>query len=350
MVQMEVSHNLVFAPKYPMTELFQRHIDLNRRLFSPSNIATVLGKKRPGRSTTTSVSVYQSYDSWTVQRIKQDRTVIKQYDKYHRILRTECVSNDPRRFGVGKLLSNFTALRSTITATLIRFEALQQGVANSTIDHGELAALAQTSELGRARVPRIRLDNERIMTVLKLLAILAAVPRGFTAAQQRERYSTATAGAYSTAQTTYDLRKLRAKKILESVGKSRRYVLTAKGARITVLLYKLHHLLLAPTLAQVGEIPPAMPETSPKRHGPLPESVPTTQLETLLSKYAGNVCATACEMNRQTCVVRRWIRRESIDLEQFRHPIPNIRFDEAQAEVGDALGKLTAALDLRLAA
>ena len=87
-------HNLVFRPAYPVAELFQRHIDLNRRFLSPKSIATVFGKKKQARLEETSASIYHSYESRTILKIQHYSSVLKQYDKHQRILRTECISND----------------------------------------------------------------------------------------------------------------------------------------------------------------------------------------------------------------------------------------------------------------
>ena len=54
------------------------------------------------------------------------------------MLRTECVCNDPRRFGTKKSLSNFDTLRAQMTATLERFQQLQHAVVDSTLDRGQL--------------------------------------------------------------------------------------------------------------------------------------------------------------------------------------------------------------------
>lgn len=213
---MEVCHNLVFWKGYPVAELFQRHIDLNRRFLHPKAIATTFGKKSTAGQDT-HLSIYQGHSSLTVLRVKHHSSVIKQYDKHGRILRTECVCNEPKRFGIRKLLVNFDALRLEMTATVRRFQQLQRAVVDSTLERGELAALAQTSELGNSRVPGTRLDNERIMMVLHLLGRIATDPRGFSPARLRNLYIAETGLPYSRSQACYDLRKLRAKHILAKV-------------------------------------------------------------------------------------------------------------------------------------
>lgn len=346
--QLEVSHNLVFRPGYPLAELFQRHIDLNRRWLCPTSIATVFGKKSSSAAQGTTVSVYQSHCSQTVLRIKHHRDLLKLYDKYQRILRNECTCNDPTRFGVGKLLTNFSPLRSRMTDALQRFLHLQQAVLDSTLDRGQLTALAQTSELGRSRVPGIRLENERIMLVLHLLGYIGTDARGFTSPQLRQLYLEQTGRTYSPAQASYDLRKLRAKAILERLPTGQRYTLTDRGVRLAAVLGKLRFRFLSPVVASATHPVALAPRKSPP--GPKPELTPSQRLRELLAQHAGNVSAVARAMGRQSCVIRRWIKRDNLDLQSYRTPVTRPDIEEAYRAVDDALTQLATCLQLRSAA
>jgi len=346
--QLEVCHNLVFRPGYPLAELVQRHIDLTRRWLDPTSVATVFGKKSSSSTQSTTVNVYRSHVSQTVLRIKHHRDLLKLYDKYQRILRNECTCNDPTRFGVGKLLPNFSALRDRMTATLQRFLQLQHAVLDSTLDRGQLPALAQTSELGRSRVPGIRLENERIMTVLHLLGHIGSDGRGFTSAQLRQRYREYTGHLYSASQVSYDLRKLRAKAILDPLPAGRRYILTQSGVRLAAVLDKLRFLFLAPTIATATRPVRAFPQDKPR--GPKREAAPLERLRPLLAEHAGNVSAVARAMGRQDCVIRRWLKREGIDLQQYRTPVVRPDIEEAYRAVDSALTQLATSLQLRPAA
>ena len=343
--QIELCHNLVFRSGYPLAELLQRHIDLNRRLLCPNSIATVFGKQKTSGRQDISVSVYQSHDSRTVLHVKHLRDTLKIYDKYDRILRNECVCNDPKRFGVGRLLTNFSLLKDQMTATLQRFLQLQHAVLDNTLDRGQLAALAQTSELGRSRVPGIKLENERILTALHIAAHLGTDPRGFTAAQLRERICSRTAQPYSASQASYDLRKLRAKAILEPLPHTHRYVLSQLGARLTPVLYKFHTLFLTPSLA-LATTPSAPPAALPSKSRGPHSSRPPADLRSLLAHHAGNVSAVARDLGRQACVVRRWIAREHLELQSFRTPVVRPDIEAAYTSVLAALLDLAQAVAL----
>lgn len=82
---------------------------------------------------------------------------------------------------------------------------------------------------------------------------------------QRERISETD---YRLSQLRYDLRKLRVKGLVERVGKTRTYRVTASGVRLGMLLVKLSKLLLGPLCTQA--LAPARPP-----RGPHPSAVET---------------------------------------------------------------------------
>jgi predicted MarR family transcription regulator len=65
-------------------------------------------------------------------------------------------------------------------------------------------------------------------------------------------------GPYSSAQMTYDLRRLRLKDLIVKVPKSNTYTLTPEGTRFAIFYAKCHGRLLRPLL--VADRPPATPE------------------------------------------------------------------------------------------
>jgi hypothetical protein len=71
-------------------------------------------------------------------------------------------------------------------------------------------------------------------------------------------------GAYSSAQMTYDLRRLRLKGLIRRIEHSNRYVLTPDGVRVAVFYTKLYNRLLGPLLA--ADRPPAPPELRDALH------------------------------------------------------------------------------------
>ena len=85
------------------------------------------------------------------------------------------------------------------------------------------------------------------------------------------------------------------------------------------------------------------------RRGPTPNP-PPADLATLLTVHAGNVSAVARALGKQSCVVRRWIAREHVDLASCRTPVVRPDIEAAYAAVDAALRHLAAAVCLPSAA
>lgn len=69
---------------------------------------------------------------------------------------------------------------------LCSFQEAQSSVHQATSTRGELAALAKPGNVGRSHTAGIRLDNERIMTLIALLPRQVQHPEGFRASDLRE--------------------------------------------------------------------------------------------------------------------------------------------------------------------
>ena len=78
---------------------------------------------------------------------------------------------------------------------------------------------------------------------------------GFTNKSLRASVSGLLGGPYSTAQMTYDLRRLRLKGLTTRIPHSNTYTLTADGLKVAIFYTKLDHRLLHPLLA--ADQPPA---------------------------------------------------------------------------------------------
>lgn len=87
------------------------------------------------------------------------------------------------------------------------------------------------------------------------MAVLAAalgfshLVAGFDNGQLTSRVGALLDEPYTNRQATYDLRRLKRKRLIERVPHTRRYHLTERGRRIAVLFTKAHGRVLAPGLA-----------------------------------------------------------------------------------------------------
>jgi len=90
-----------------------------------------------------------------------------------------------------------------------------------------------------------------------LCALVHAVV-GFTNRSLCARVSSLLGGPYTSAQMTYDLRRLRLKGLIRRLEHTNTYVLTPDGLRVALFHTKLHDRLLGPLLA--ADRPPAPTE------------------------------------------------------------------------------------------
>ena len=96
------------------------------------------------------------------------------------------------------------------------------------------------------------------MALAGALCALVHVVVGFTNRSLCARVSLPLDGLYTSAQMTYDLRRLRLKGLIRRVPHSNRYMLTPDGVRWAVFYTKLYDRLLGPLLA--ADQPPAPAE------------------------------------------------------------------------------------------
>ncbi len=90
------------------------------------------------------------------------------------------------------------------------------------------------------------------MAVLEVLACHAFIPKEISNSSLRQAVAQRLLGVmntYSSAQMTYDLRRLRLKGLIERIEHSHRYRLTDLGLKVVVFFTKLYHRLFAPGLA-----------------------------------------------------------------------------------------------------
>jgi hypothetical protein len=259
MAQMELATDVLFKRSAPLGAMFRRACELGvlvggaqrtthlfgRRIARNYNgkLQTVLDQRETGHP----VLRWYYQTSFTKQYTRGDR-------HSDRILRTETCANDTRHFGVGRRLENLAALREKLAATNDRSLALQADLLSSTIDSGKLAALADPTLVGRRRVPGVKLHDDRVIRVLESLLQPGDFLADWTTRELHARILARhhpTEGDYRLGQLRYDLSKLRAKGLVQRLGRSRRYRLTPHGLKLGVLLVKLRTRLLGPLVSML---------------------------------------------------------------------------------------------------
>ena len=152
----------------------------------------------------------------------------------------------------------YAGLKRRLAATTDRYLEQQAELLDSTIDTGALAKLATPVTVGKRRVPGIKLHDDRVIRLLDSLLYTGGLLGNWTTRELHERVLARhrlSEQDYTLGQLRYDLGKLRAHRLAERVGTSRRYRLTADGVRLGALLVKIRTRLLGPIFAAPSRTP-----------------------------------------------------------------------------------------------
>lgn len=248
--QIELATDVLFRQAAPLRALFRRAVELGVMLGGADRTTYLFGRRvtRRYRGRLETVLEHQETGHPTLRAYYQT-SFVKQYEKSDRLLRTETCLNDTHHLALGRRLENLPQLRERMAATNARYLEAQAELLASTVDTGQLAALAQPTVVGKRRVPGLKLHDDRVIRLLETLLH----PSGFVADwTTRDLYTRLlarhrlTEADYRLGQLRYDLAKLRAKGLAERLGTSRRYRLTTLGLKLGVLLVKLRTRLLGP--------------------------------------------------------------------------------------------------------
>src|SRR5216683_6538446 len=257
MAQMELATDIVFKRSAPLKALFQRACELGVLVGGAERTTHLFGRHINRRYQGKLQTVLDQREAGhPVLRWYYETSFAKQYtrgDRHtDRILRNETCSNDTRHFGVGRRLDNLPLLRDKLAATNDRCLALQADLLASTVDTGQLAALAQPTLVGQRRIPGLKLHDDRVIRLLETLLHPGDFVADWTTRELHTRILARhhlNDGDYRLSQLRYDLSKLRAKGLVERLGRSRRYRLTPLGLKLGVLLVKLRMRLLGPLVS-----------------------------------------------------------------------------------------------------
>ena len=257
--QLEYSRNLLFGSGRKMEEVFERIVDRSRTRLDIKTLRTLFGYgQRPRRRSDGDLSPRQavvietpSYDL-TVFKVHFGLVTLKAYSKGEHVLRFEAVVHNTRQLHLGRVLERFPEIVARLHAMLDRFTSLLDCVDVAFLPGEILDELPRSSRLGASRVGGIDFNQARVRAVLAAVVALAAAPRGFTVADLTEKVHSMTGETdYRVRQAAYDLRKLRAKGLVEKPERSRRYVVAPDAARTITALSVLRDQVVSPILAGV---------------------------------------------------------------------------------------------------
>jgi hypothetical protein len=257
--QLELSRNLIFEVGGHMEQLFEAIIERSRVPLKLPMIKTILGycprpkrRKAKNHSARWEVALENPEYDLTVLRLRCGKLILKIYTKGERVLRTEVVVHNTQQLKCGRSLEKFPQIVGKVKSILERFLNALSCIDQCFIADSLLEQLPQPCAIGKTRVGGIDLNKARMRWVLEAVIGLASSANGFSASQlaaQVQLISNRAQSDYGVRRAAYDLKKLRAKKLVRRIGHTRRYQSTSQGLKAMVALTVLRTKVIKPLLA-----------------------------------------------------------------------------------------------------
>lgn len=267
--QVEYSRNLIFRSGRELDEVYQSLIERIWPTLDVPRLKTIFGRRnrphlRAGRGLERRIE--RTEHDLTVFKLKFGRLELKMYDKGARVLRIEMIARHVADLRCGRLLVRVPEMLGKMRQTLLNFLNVVQAVCGGCIDARQLDALPAPSACGSKRIAGVDLQKPRMQAAVSAVIALAAAPHGFTADElstQSKRQSRRPRHSYGVRQAAYDLRKLRAKGLVERIGKTRRYRIRKPAIQTLAAWFVLREKVIKPVLCGAGQPRTGRPPTCP---------------------------------------------------------------------------------------
>jgi hypothetical protein len=267
------SRNLVFEIGHKMDQVFQALIDRSRSRLDLKTIKTILGyqrrpryRKRKNWVTEWDVTVERPAYDLTIFKLHCGKLTLKIYTKGERVLRLEAVLHNTEELQCGRSRDRFPRLVTELKGILERFMNALSLIDQCFISDETLEQLPKPSLVGKAKVGGIDFNKERMRCAGQAVLALAASSGTFTASRLSNQVCSATGqtfSQYGPRHAAYDLKKLRAKNMIQRVGRSRRYEATPSGLKAIAALVTLRYHIIKPLLASMMNRTPSRGAQNP---------------------------------------------------------------------------------------
>jgi hypothetical protein len=226
-------------------EVMRENLDIGRPSAMQLIFERRVSKQTPGRFRTRILT------EGVVPSLHVDykKSRIKQYHKEGRALRTETTINDTYDFDIGRRLKNLPALRRIGFRANRRLLEVQRISHDCTIGEDAFNAVQQPTVVEGQRVSAMRFADARIQSLLHALVLFRLLPQGFSSRTLREHLAPLVGTTPSQGRMTYDLRRLRLRRLIERIPKTHRYRVTARGLRTALFYTRAYARIIRPGLA-----------------------------------------------------------------------------------------------------
>jgi hypothetical protein len=263
--QMEVSLTQVFEHPVQGRHFFEEVIRENLDLGRPERVSLIFSKPVTRRTPAPLFGYRTRVITAGVApsiHVEFKRSHVKQYFKLGRALRTETTINDTRDFGATKDVKNLTFLRQVGDQANRRLLEIERVSQNCTLTQDGLDRLQHPTVENGHRASALRFGDLRVMALFQVLATLDFAPQGFRHHDLRSRVAELlglTLERYSPGRMTYDLRRLRLKRLITRVPGTNRYLPTTYGLKVVLFVSKVYLRILRPNWPALDDVPDSLP-------------------------------------------------------------------------------------------
>jgi hypothetical protein len=255
MRQVEVSRTIVFDDPRRARGFFEALVADNVGVGRPEQVAVLFA--RQVRTTTKEPFRTRVFGPGTEVKLdfayKHSR--VKQYLKQGRALRIETVINKPYDIGVLARLEHLPELVVKARAVNHRLLMIERAGQGCAIETALFERVSQPYVREGQRTGALRFGDPRAMALAGALCAMVHAVSGFTNKSLRSLVAGLLGGDYTSAQMTYDLRRLRLHGLITRLPGTHTYITTAQGLRVAAFYTKLGDRVLGPLLA--ADHPPA---------------------------------------------------------------------------------------------
>ena len=255
MRQVEVSRTIVLDVPRRARALFEALVADNIGIGRPAEVS-VLFARRVQRNTH-SLFRTRVFTQGTQVRIDfiYKHCRVKLYLKEGCALRIETVVNDPGDLDLLKGIAHLPAVQKTARQINARVLTMLRVGQSCAIENALFEGVSRPCVRDGQRTGALRFGEVRVMALAGALCLTVHAIAGFNNRSLRALVGELLGATYTSAQMTYDLRRLRLHGLIARVPDSNTYFLTPRGIRVALFYTKVHDRLLTPLLA--ADHPPA---------------------------------------------------------------------------------------------
>jgi len=252
--QLEVSETLVFTDPEQGRALIESIIRDNLDVGRPDRVSLIFDRRVTKRTPSEFDTQVIQYGVLPCIRIRYKHSTLRIYFKDGRAMRIEMVMNNAADFGMNRgLQKNWDALVALGRQCNERMLEQLRISQDCFMPLDKVRALGQPTRLENGRrASALRFADERVMALLAALSCQVFIPGELANKTLRPRvaqFLNRGPRSYTSAQMSYDLRRLRLKGLLVRIPGSHRYRLTELGSKVAFFFTKLYERVFRPGLS-----------------------------------------------------------------------------------------------------